>query len=113
MSKIIQQNRKCRAASPKPWSLSRPAYYVLALGVVIGLCMIWMLESTGVPHYWKMTQELERTKEEIAELERDNAALLEEIHLVESDEFTLEQLARERLGYVKEGETIYQFVESP
>ena len=75
--------------------------------------MVWMLEGTGVPHYWKMTQELEQTKEDIAELERENAALLEEIRLVESDPFTLEQLARERLGYVREGETVYQVVESP
>ncbi len=75
--------------------------------------MVWMLEGMGVIHYWKLTRELERTKEGIAELERKNAALLEEIRLVESDTLTLERLARERLGYVKEGETVYQFVKSP
>ncbi len=109
---MIHQNRKFRASS-KPWSFSRPAQYAVALGIGIALSMVWMLEGTGVPHYWKMTQELEQTKEDIAELERENAALLEEIRLVESDPFTLEQLARERLGYVREGETVYQVVESP
>jgi cell division protein FtsB len=60
-----------------------------------------------------MTQELDRTQEEIASLEQANTALREDIDLLESDLFTLEQVARERLGYVKEGETVYQFVESP
>jgi len=60
-----------------------------------------------------MTQDLERTQEEIALLEEKNTALREEIHNLESDPFALEQLARERLGYAKEGETVYQFVESP
>ncbi len=113
MTRMIQENRKTRATLPKSGFFSRPRRFVLALSLGVGLCMVWMLEVTGVPHYWKMTQELEQTKEDIAELERGNAAFREEIRLVESDPFTLEQLARERLGYAKEGETVYQFVESP
>lgn len=85
------------------------------LGLIIGvaLCLVWALQGTGVPQYWLMTQELNRTQTEIASLEEANATLRKEIRLLESDPFTLEQLARERLGYVKEGETVYQFVESP
>ena len=60
-----------------------------------------------------MTQELDRTQDEIVALEQANTALREKIHRLESDFFTLEELARERLGYVKEGEKVYQFVESP
>ncbi len=112
MSRMIQQNRKSRPAAI-PWSVPRLVRYVLVLGIGIGLCMVWMLKSTGVPHYWKMTQELEQTKADIAELKRVNAAFRDEIRLVQSDPFTLERLARERLGYVREGETVYQFVESP
>ena len=88
---------------------------VYPLGVSIGivLCLVWVLEGTGLPQYWKMTQELDKTQEEITSLEQANTALREGIDLLESDLFTLEQVARERLGYVKEGETVYQFVESP
>ena len=110
MTGTIHQNRKSRPPST-PRFLSRPARYALALSLGIGLCMVWMLEGSGVPHYWKLTQELEQTKEDIAGLKRDNAALRDTIRLVESDPFTLEQVARERLGYVREGETVYQFVE--
>lgn len=77
------------------------------------LCVVWTLQGTGLPKYWMMTQELDRTQEEIVSLEHANTALREEIHRLESDPFALEELARDRLGYVKEGETVYQFVESP
>ena len=87
--------------------------YPLGLTIGVALCLVWALQGTGVPQYWLMTQELNRTQTEIASLEEANAALREEIRLLESDPFTLERLAREGLGYVKEGETVYQFVESP
>ncbi len=112
MNRAIQRNRKF-AASPAPWFLTRRARYAAALGLGVVLGMVWMLEGAGVPHYWTMTRELEQTKADIAELELENAALLDNIRLVESDPFTLERLARERLGYVREGETVYQLVESP
>lgn len=85
------------------------------LGLILGagLCLVWALQGTGVPQYWLMTQELKKTQTEIASLAEANATLREEIRLLESDPFTLERLARERLGYVKEGETVYQFVKSP
>ena len=87
--------------------------YPLGLSIGIVLCLVWMLQGTGLSQYWMMTRELERTQEEITSLERANAALREKIHRLKSDLFTLEQLARDRLGYVKEGETVYQFIESP
>ncbi len=108
---MVRRNR--RLEKPGRWSIPRAVVYPLGLGIGIVLCLVWMLQGTGLPQYWMMTQEVDRTQEEIASLEQANTALREEIHLLESDLFTLEQLARERLGYVKEGETVYQFVESP
>ncbi len=110
---MFRQNRKCPAEKPGQWSIPRSVAYPLGLSIGIALCLVWMLEGTGLPQYWRMTQELDRTKEEITSLEQTNTALREEIQRLESDLFTLETLARERLGYVKEGETVYQFVESP
>ncbi|MYA28429.1 MAG: septum formation initiator family protein [Nitrospira sp. SB0672_bin_25] len=108
---MVRQNRKLK--KPGRWSGRRSLRYPLGLSIGIMLCVVWTLQGTGLPQYWMMTQELDRTQEEIVSLEHANAALREEIHHLESDLFTLEELARERLGYVKEGETVYQFVESP
>lgn len=113
MSRVIQQNRRTRPVSAAQRSVSRRVYYVLALGMGVSLCLVWLLPGAGGLHYWKMIRELEQTKADIAELKRANADFREEIRLVKSDPFTLEKLARERLGYVREGETVYQFVESP
>ena len=108
---MVRQNRKLQ--KPSRWSVRRSPGYPLGLGIGIMLCVVWTLQGTGLPQYWMMTQELDRTQEEIVSLERANAGLLDEIQHLESDLFTLEKLARERLGYVKEGETVYQFVGSP
>ncbi len=105
---MVRQNRR-QPKKPGRWSVSRS----LGLSIGIMLCVVWALQGTGLPQYWMMTQELESTQEEIISLEYANAALREEIHHMESDLYTLETLARERLGYVKEGEMVYQFVESP
>ena len=108
---MLRQNRKLE--KPSRWSIPRSVLYPLGVSIGISLCLVWVLEGTGLPQYWKMTQELDKTQEEITSLEQANTALREGIDLLESDLFTLEQVARERLGYVKEGETVYQFVESP
>lgn len=108
---MVRENRRLEKSSR--WSIPRSVVYPLVFSIGIALCLVWMLQGTGLPRYWMMTQELERTQEEITSLEEANAALREAIHRLESDPFALERLARERLGYVKEGETVYQFVESP
>ncbi len=108
---MVRENRQLKKMSR--WSVLRSSGYPLALSIGIMLCVVWTLQGTGLPQYWMMAQELDRTQEEIISLEQANAALREEIHHLESDLFTLETVARERLGYVKEGDMVYQFVESP
>lgn len=108
---MVRENRQLK--KPGRWFVPRLPGYLLGLSIGIMLCVVWALQGTGLPQYWMMTRELDRTQEEIISLEYANAALREEIHHLESDLFTLETLARERLGYVKEGEVVYQFVESP
>ena len=73
---------------------------------------VWLFEATGIVEYFRMTAELTRMEREIAELEQVNQALAEEIHRIETDPLALEKLARERLGYVRKGETVYQLVET-
>ncbi len=110
---MIRPNRRRPAVQPGTWLIPRSGLSSLGLLIGIGLLMVWMLEVTGVRQYIQMTQELEKTREDILALEEANTALREQIHLVDSDLFTLEKLSRERLGYVKEGEVVYQFVDSP
>ena len=74
---------------------------------MVGLAM-WFMEGAEITQYMRMENELNRMNQEIAQFEHMNSVLEEEIYLVQHDFFTLERLARERLGYVKEGEVVYQ-----
>jgi cell division protein FtsB len=49
--------------------------------------------------------------EQIQQLEYINLAMQEDITRIQSDPQRLEELARNRLGMVRQGETVYQFVE--
>lgn len=59
--------------------------------------------------------EMQQTKRalinEIARLEEDNRRLTDEIKDIKENPDYIEALARDRLGLVKKGETIYRFVE--
>ena len=79
------------------------------VGIVV--LVMWLMEGAEMTQYVRMANELDRMNQDIAQLEQSNAAFEQEIYLVRNDLFTLEKLARERLGYVKEGEVVYQLVE--
>ena len=79
--------------------------------VGIAVLVMWLMEGAEMTKYIRMAKELDRMNQEIAKLVESNAVLEQEIYLVQNDSFTLEKLARERLGYVKEGEVVYQLVE--
>ena len=59
------------------------------------------------PRRVELPQQLER---DLQELQRATIGLRGEIDRLEHDPSRLEQLARERLGYVRKGETVYQVV---
>ncbi len=79
------------------------------VGIVV--LVMWLMEGAEMTQYIRMANELDRMNQDIAQLEQSNAAFEQEIYLVRNDLFTLEKLARERLGYVKEGEVVYQLVD--
>ena len=108
---MIRPNRK-RVVEPEkkgplPWAWQKPLAFIVGIAVLV----MWLMEGAEITQYMRMANELDRMNQEIADLEKANAALEQEIYLVKNDPFTLEKLARERLGYVKEGEVVYQLVE--
>ena len=108
---MIQPNRKRVVEPEKKGLVSRAWQKPLALTVGVAVLVMWLMEGAEITQYVRIANELDRMNQKIAELEQANSTLEKEIFLVQSDEFTLEKLARERLGYVKEGEIVYQLVE--
>lgn len=109
---MIRANCKRVVEPPKNGPLPRAWQKPLALMVGVAVLVMWLMEGAAMTQYVSMTNDLEQMNQDIAKLVESNAALEQEIHLVQHDSFTLEKLARERLGYVRKGEVVYQLVEA-
>jgi cell division protein FtsB len=86
---------------------------MLLVGLIVGLMSVvsFFFDEMGVPKYLGMLKRAERLEAEITDLRTTNAALRAEIARVQRDPARIEELARERLGFVRKGETVYQVVE--
>lgn len=89
----------------------RTLVVVLVAGVVFLLVGSLFFGEMGVPRYLRMLSHAEQLEREIRDLERANVNLRVEIERVQHDPLRIEELARERLGLVRPGETVYQIVE--
>ena len=86
---------------------------ILVVGLVVGLMLAFsfFFDERGVPKYLEMLTRAEHLEGEVKELQRTNTELRTEIARVQHDPARIEELARERLGFVRKGETVYQIVE--
>ena len=84
---------------------------MLAGGVfAVTLGVAFFFGDMGVFKYLKMRDHSRQLEQELKDLERTNAELKTEIRRTQSDPIRIEELARERLGFVRPGETVYQIV---
>lgn len=69
--------------------------------------------ADGLPLYFHMRETRQHLVEQIEQLNIINASIQEDITRIQQDPQRLEELARNRLGMVRQGEVVYQFVEPP
>lgn len=62
----------------------------------------------GLPRYLAMRDHAGQLERELAALRAETASLKNDVVRLQQDPGKIEQLARERLGYVRKGETVYQ-----
>ncbi len=67
--------------------------------------------ADGLPAYFQMRDNRQHLIDQIQQLEYINRGMQEDIARIQNDPQRLEELARNRLGMVRQGETVYQFVE--
>jgi cell division protein FtsB len=60
-----------------------------------------------------MREQAQQLDVDLHELQRTTRTLRSDIDGLEHDPAKVERLAREQLGYVRKGETVYQLVPSP
>ena len=78
---------------------------VVAAGILIAVAYIFAGER-GLPALLQSRRDAARLAESIAALRAQNAALSSEIRALTSDPATIERVARQKLGLVREGEIV-------
>jgi cell division protein FtsB len=76
---------------------------------LFALCVIVLfIFLPSYTQYQDKRQKVDEYDRQIIRLQRQNAKLAKEKKLLESDPAYLEKVAREKMGLVREGETIYR-----
>ncbi len=108
---LIKPNRGPTALSRQRRAVGIMKFLGVALG--LGLTGSLLFGDMGLIRYWMMRQYLHQLEQDIQALRQGNAALRQEIERVQHDPARIEELAREQLGFVRKGETVYQLAEEP
>ncbi|MBP0129279.1 MAG: septum formation initiator family protein [Nitrospira sp.] len=107
---IIKQNRSRQWLD---WQrrLVTGAHYAGGAACLL-LLVALVFGDLGLPLYFSMRNHAQQLGLDLQELQRATLTLRGKIDRLERDPATIEQLAREQLGYVRKGETVYQLVPS-
>jgi cell division protein FtsB len=77
----------------------------------LGLVIMWLgFGERGFIHLYRMDRKRQDYVQRIRDLERENQALLEEIHRLRNDRAYMESLARRELGLIRDNEILYRFM---
>lgn len=87
---------------------------VMTAGKWVGLAAVLLMLGAllfgemGISRYLHLRTHSEQLEHDLADLQKLNAELRADLDRVQYDSARLEELAREQLGYVRKGETVYQ-----
>ena len=91
-------------------SASRQLDRRVVLGVLsILLVTALVIGANGIMRVWEMQHELETLEREIVQLRAQTTKLNQTAERLRNDPAYIEKLAREELGYVRQGETVLKF----
>jgi cell division protein FtsB len=88
------------------------AHYV-GTAVCLLLLIVLVFGDMGLVRYISMREHAQQLELDLQELQRTTRGLRGDVDRLEHDPAKIEELAREQLGYVRKGETVYQLVPSP
>ena len=89
-----------------------PARRILFFVVGLSAAIVMLAAVTGERGYRDVRMQrarLSKLRAEVSSLHRENVRLLEEVRDLRKDPYVIERIARERLGYARPGEIVFQF----
>lgn len=95
-------HRHQRTLQRAPW---------LVGGIMAALVAASFFGEMSIPKYLEMRKNAQSLELEIQAMAKANVELRTDIGRLQNDPARIEEVARERLGFVRKGETVYQVVE--
>ncbi len=87
----------------------RVALAILPAMIIASIALFAVWGDNGLFARHRLKGEMRAANAELATIERENQALLRELHLADQDPVVLERMVAEELGWGREGSTIYRF----
>ncbi len=78
------------------------------LALLLALVFVIFISQNGVFDYVKLRREINVVNSSIKRLEDENVALKGKIDRMQRDDRYLEDVAREKYGFIREGEKVYR-----
>ena len=75
---------------------------------LFALCFIVIFSQNGVLEYVKLRKQIDIVDRSIKRMEVENAVLKGQIERLQHDDRYLEDMAREKYGFIREGEKLYR-----
>jgi cell division protein FtsB len=119
---IWARRRSPSSAAGRPSSMFRPPdrerpprlrQLRLALLFLAALVVASVMGNRSLVRLYQMHVEKGALTQEVEQLKTTNATLAEEVRQLRTDPARVEAIAREELGLVKPGETVYEFRPAP
>jgi cell division protein FtsB len=79
--------------------------------ILLGMLALAIGGEKGFLTLWRMEREVERLAEEVRDIEQENSDLQREVWRLQHDMAYVERLARQELGFVRQGEIVFEFIE--
>lgn len=81
---------------------------VAAVLVLVVVLVSAVYGQRGLVHLWELERKQRELEALVLELQRENEGRQEHLRRLADDESYVEKLVRERLGWIKPGETLYR-----
>ena len=81
----------------------------LCSSLFVALALFTAFGERGVFRLWRLNGEKKQLQEKNFVLQKENEALRERVNRIRNDDLYLEKIAREELGLIRAGETVYRF----
>jgi len=78
------------------------------LVTILAFLFIILFSEHGLFDYFKLKRQINAANQAIGKLESENVQLKAQVDRLQKDDRYLEELARQKYGFIKEGEKVYR-----